>query len=128
MEFCTVCAVYTRKAFILGIFFIDRQPSRKVKEISPEPFETKELIRIAQRMGGKWPIVAKQTGMFKPWEIDNIMGNITLTNDTLKADRMLTDFKARLGTREVIAEAIEDSQLIDLAKKVRSGFYITKID
>ncbi|XP_028397914.1 uncharacterized protein LOC114521615 [Dendronephthya gigantea] len=103
------------------------QPCPK-EPICTEPFETKELIRIAQRMGAKWPIVAKQTGMFKEWEIDNIMSNISLTSDILKADRMLTDFKARLGTREIIAEAIENSPDLKLAQKVRSGFYIWNVD
>ena len=96
--------------------------------VCPEPFETKELIRIAQRINDVWQLVAKCTGAFKDWEITNITCNFTLTNPTLKADQMLTSFKSRLGKREVLADAIKESGKGDVAEKVRSGFYIYSTD
>jgi hypothetical protein len=86
------------------------------------------LIRIAQRIGDVWVAVAKLTGVFKDWEITNISCNHTLSSATLKADQMLTDFKSRLGKREVLADAIKESGKLELAKKVRLGFYIYNTD
>lgn len=86
------------------------------------------MIRIAQRIGDVWVAVAKLTGEFKDWEIINISCNHTLSSATLKADQMLTDFKSRLGKREVLADAIKESGKLELAKKVRLGFYIYNTD
>ncbi len=96
--------------------------------VCPRPFEGKELIRIAQRIGDMWMLVAKYTGSFKDWEIANISCNYTLSSPVLKADQMLTDFKSRLGQREVLADAIKESGKWDMAIKVRSGFYIDNVD
>ena len=39
----------------------------------------------------------------------------------MKADRMLHDYKSRLGTRQGLAEALDLSKDLDTAKLVRSG-------
>ena len=86
---------------------------------------TQEIIRIAKRICGIWEIVAKGTEKFKSWEIDNIvLDNINYQTPVLKADKMLSDFKSRLGSREVLAEAIKESGYADVAERVRTGYYI----
>ncbi len=68
--------------------------------------------------------------MFKSWQIDNIIYDNNIATPTLKADKMLTDFKSRLGSRRVLAEAIEMSGSGDavLGARVRSGYYIQNTD
>ena len=66
--------------------------------------------------------------MFKSWEINNIIYDCNIATPTLKADKMLTDFKSRLGSRRVLAEAIEMSGNADLAARVLSGYYIQNTD
>ena len=81
-------------------------------------------MRIAQRICGKWEIVARLTDKFKTWEIDNIRLNIHLSTPEVKADKMLSEFKSRLGSRAALAEAILNAGDVDLAEKVRLGYYI----
>ena len=62
--------------------------------------------------------------MFESWELDNIIYDHNIATPTLKADKMLTDFKSRLGSRQVLAEAIKTSGNADLGARVLSGYYI----
>ena len=88
------------------------------------PFQgTKEIIRIAGEICGIWEIVAKETGKFESWEIDNIKHDNNASSPQLKADKMLTGFKSRLGSREDLAKAIKISGNGDVAEKVLSGYY-----
>ena len=82
---------------------IGPSPIRQVEPVCQYPFECKELIRIAKRIAGKWPMVAKHTGYFKEYEISNILYDNTLGTPVMKADRMLNDFKSRLGERRDLA-------------------------
>lgn len=108
---------------------IGRPPiSQPIEPVCPYPFECKELIRIAKRICGIWWEVAKHTGYFKDYEMSNISCDITLGTPVMKADRMLNDFKSRLGKRQDLADAIHESGGTELAKKVRSGFYINNCD
>ena len=61
------------------------------------------------------------TGQFEKWEIDNIQLNLNYSSPVMKADRMLHDYKSRLGTRQGLAEALDLSKDLDTAKLVRSG-------
>ena len=96
--------------------------------LCPHPFECRELVRIAKRISDKWRIIAKNTGYFKDYEITNITGDSSLNTTVLLADRMLNDFKSRLGKRKDLADAIDEAGLNDVAEKVRSGFYIHNRD
>ena len=98
--------------------------SQRAQVLCSYPFESRELVRIARRISDNWRIIAKCTGYFKEYEITNITGDSSLTTTVLLADRMLNDFKSRLGKRKDLADAIHEAGLLEVAQKVRSGFYI----
>ena len=61
------------------------------------------------------------TGEFEKWEIDNIQLNLNYSSPVMKADRMLHDYKSRLGTRQDLAETLDMCEERETAELVRSG-------
>ncbi|XP_046846813.1 uncharacterized protein LOC124440465 [Xenia sp. Carnegie-2017] len=107
---------------------LDQPTCDSAVAVCNRPFEPRELYRIAERICGEWEKVAILTGLFKKWEIDNIAHNTTLHSPSKKSNQMLSNYKARKGTRIELATAIKEAGFLDVAQKVQSGFYIDYVD
>ncbi|XP_028410351.1 uncharacterized protein LOC114532965 [Dendronephthya gigantea] len=86
-------------------------------------FSQPELVRISEKIPGKWQRVGLITGKFQDSDIQNIELTANKPSPKMKALDMLNCYQQRQGTRKELASALEELKEKDLARKVRSKYY-----
>ena len=89
----------------------------------PIPLQMHEVVQIAQRISRKWKEIAYLTKLFEDYEVENIISSRVGEDEISKALTMLTRYKERGGSRNLLADALNEVKLQSLSQKVLSGYF-----